>query len=134
MQFTTIVPLLRRLERLFKKCSVSTCNLWKPGDGNQRLDLVIRDYLEMFREIVRDPRWREHFDLASRPSFDARGRLLIGPPCSALSWERVQTILGKNVAVGVSQLYFNCTFMGPSTRIESQYITWLNLRSAAKFQ
>ena len=55
VQFTTIVPLLRRLERLFKKCSVSTCNLWKPGDGNQRLDLVIRDYLEMFREIVRDP-------------------------------------------------------------------------------
>ena len=75
--------------------SVSTYNLWKPGDGNQRLELVIRNYLEGFREIMSDPRWREQFDLALCPNFDARGILLtrIGPPCSALSCERIQTNL-----------------------------------------
>ena len=104
------------------------------------LELVIRDYLEVFREIMRDPRWREQFDLAFRPSFDELGRQLIGPPCSALSgssgfsWQRIQTILGKDVAVGVAQLYFDGTFMGASTGIESGYIASLNLRSAAKFQ
>ena len=134
VQSTTIVQLLRRLERPLKECAVSTYNLWKPGDGNQRLELVIRDYLEVFREIMLDPRWREQFDLAFRPSFDELGRRLIGPPCSALSWERIQTILGKDVAVGVAQLYFDGTFMGPSTGIESGYISSLNLRSAAKFQ
>ena len=71
VQSTTIVQLL--FERYFKEGAVSTYNLWKPGDGNQRLELVIRDYLEVFREIMRDPRWLEHFDLAFRPSFDARG-------------------------------------------------------------
>ena len=81
---------------------------------------------------MRDPRWREQFDLMFCPTFDARGRRLIGPPCSALSWwERIQTI--KDVAVGVSQLYFDGTFMGPSTGIESGYITSFNLRSAVKF-
>ena len=81
-----------------------------------------------------DPRWREQFDLAFRPSFDAGGRRLIRPRCSALSWERIQIILGKDVAVGVSQLYFDGTFMGPSTGIESGYIASLNLLSAAKFE
>ena len=81
-----------------------------------------------------DPRWREQFALVFHPNFDARGRLLIGPPCSTLSWERIQTKLGKDVAVGVSQLYFDGAFMGPSTGIESGYIASLNLRSAAKFQ
>ena len=42
---TTIVQLLLRLELPFTECVVSTYNLWKPGDGNQRLNLVIRDYL-----------------------------------------------------------------------------------------
>ena len=27
-------------------------NLWKPGVGNQNLTLVVRDYLEVFREII----------------------------------------------------------------------------------
>ena len=52
---------------------VCTYNLWEPLDGNQRLDLVIRDYLEVFRDIMRNPLWQEHFDLVFRPSFDARG-------------------------------------------------------------
>ena len=49
---------------------LSTYNLWKPGDGNQ-LELVILDYLEVLREIMRDPRWWEQLDFAFRPSFDA---------------------------------------------------------------
>jgi hypothetical protein len=67
VQSTNIVHLLRRLERPFKESTVTTYNLWKSGDGNQRLELVIRDFLEVFREIMRDPRWRELFDLVFRP-------------------------------------------------------------------
>ena len=43
VQSTPVVHLLRRLERPLKECAVSTYKLWKPGDGNQRLELVIRD-------------------------------------------------------------------------------------------
>ena len=42
---------------------MSTYNLWKPGNGNQRLELVIREYLEVFREIMLDPWWLKHFNL-----------------------------------------------------------------------
>ena len=34
----------QRLERPCKECDVRTYNLWKPGDGNERLELVVRDY------------------------------------------------------------------------------------------
>ena len=37
-----------------------------PGDGNQNLTLVVRDYLEVFREIMRDSRWKDHFDIVAR--------------------------------------------------------------------
>ena len=104
VQSTTIVQLLLRLELPLKKIAVSTCNLWKLEDGNQRLELVIRDYLEVFRAIMLNPRWLEQFNLAFRPSFDARGRQLIGPSCYALSWERIQPTLGKEIAFGFSQL------------------------------
>ena len=75
VQNTTIVQLLQRLERPLKECAVSTYNLWTPGDGNQRLEFVIRAYLEVFREIMRDPRWLKHFDLTFCHShgFDGRG-------------------------------------------------------------
>ena len=43
-------------------------HLWKPGDGNQRLELVIHDYLEVLGEILRYLRWREHLNLAFRPT------------------------------------------------------------------
>ena len=41
----TIVHLLRRFERPFKETVMHTYNLWMEGDGNQRLDFVVRDYL-----------------------------------------------------------------------------------------
>ena len=41
----TIVHLLRRFERPFAETAMHTYNLWKEGDGNQRLDFVVRDYL-----------------------------------------------------------------------------------------
>ena len=41
----TIVHLLRRFERPFAETTMHTYNLWKEGDGNQRLDFVVRDYL-----------------------------------------------------------------------------------------
>ena len=47
-------------------------NLWKEGDGNQRLELVARDWLELFREIMQNPEWKKHLDLIFRPIFDGR--------------------------------------------------------------
>ena len=60
-------------------------NLWMPVDENHKLNLVVRDFLEVFREIMRDSRWKDHFDLVARAIFDNPGRRLIGPPCSALN-------------------------------------------------
>ena len=62
----TIVKLLRKLERPFKECVMVEYYLWMPGDGNQNLTLVVRDYLEVFREIMRDSRWKDHFDIVAR--------------------------------------------------------------------
>jgi hypothetical protein len=66
-------------------------NLWPEGDGDQKLELVVRDYLEDFREIMRDPRWKGLFDLVFRAIFDDLGNQLIRPACSALqvAWERL---------------------------------------------
>ena len=89
-------------------------NLWMPGDGNKKLTLVVRDYFEVFREIMRDPRWKDQFDFVSRAIFDhdSSGLRLIGPLCSALNWERIQQLLGMDVPVEMTLLYFDCTFMG----------------------
>ena len=70
VQSPTIMQLLLRLELPFTECAVSTYkfyNLWKPGDGNQRLELVIRDYMEVLRDIMLDPLWLEKFDLVFLP-------------------------------------------------------------------
>ena len=55
LQSATIVQLLLRLEQPFKECVLVEYNLWMPGEENQKLDLVVRDYLEALREIERDP-------------------------------------------------------------------------------
>ena len=106
----TIVHLLRRLERPFAETAMQTYNLWQEGDGNQRLELVVLDYLEVFREIMRNPEWKDQFDLTFRPIFDAEGGRLIGPPSSGFWWERIQKKLPPGAAVGVTQLYFDETF------------------------
>ena len=134
LQSQTIVHLIRRLERPFQQSQMNTYNLWKEGDGDQKLELVVRDYLEVFREIMRDPRWKGLFDLLFRAIFDDLGNRLVGPACSALAWERIQTIMGSLVPIGFSQLYFDATFMGQNFGIESGYVSSLNLRSNAKFQ
>ena len=48
-------------------CVMFEYNLWKPGVGNQNLTLVVRDYLEVFREIMRDPRWKDQFGRREGP-------------------------------------------------------------------
>ena len=63
-----IVHLMRRLERPFQETKTETYNLWKEGDGNQRLELVVRDYLEVFREIMRSPEWKDNFNLVFTPA------------------------------------------------------------------
>ena len=103
MRSQNIVHLIRRLERPFQESTVHTYNMWKEGDGNQRLELVVRDFLEVFREIMRNPQWKNHFDLVARAIFDAMGERLIGPACSALHWERIQTKLQRYDAVGAVQ-------------------------------
>ena len=90
IQSITIVQLLRRLERPFKDTAVVTYDFWKEGDRDKKLEMVVRDYLEVFREIMRDPRWKDEFDFVFRAIFDDLGNGMIGPPCSALHWEHIQ--------------------------------------------
>jgi hypothetical protein len=110
LQSQTIVHLIRRVERPFQEIGMTVYNLWQEGDGDQKLELVVRDYLEVFREIMRDPRWKGLFDLIFRAIFDDLGNRLIGTACSALAWERIQAILGSLIPIGFSQLYFDATF------------------------
>ena len=65
-----IVHLIRRLERPLQESTVHTYNMWKEGDGNQRLALVVRDFLEVLREIMHNPQWKKHFNLVARAIFD----------------------------------------------------------------
>lgn len=134
VQSGTIVHLIRRLERPFKETSVSTYDLWQEGDGDQRLEMVTRDYLEVFRETMSESRWKHDFDLVFRAMFDDLANRIIGPPCSALHWEHIQKILGPSVPVGCTQLYTDETFMGDNMGIESVYSASLNLNAKAKFQ
>ena len=106
----SIVRLHRLLERPFEETVIETYNLWKEGDGNQRLELVKRDWLDCFREIMRNPEFKKHFDLIFRPVFDASVGRLIGPACTGFWWERIQKKLGSDAAVGAAQLYFDETF------------------------
>ena len=128
----TIIHLIKRVERPFQQSQMNMYNLWKEGDGDQKLELVVRDYLEVFREIMRDPCWKGLFDLLFRAIFDDLGNRLVWPACSALAWERIQSNLGSLVPIGFLQLYFDATFMGQNFGIESGYVSSLNLRSNAK--
>jgi hypothetical protein len=65
--------------------------------------------LEVFREIMLNPRWKVFFDLVFRAIFDDLGNRLIGPARSALAWERIQAKLGSLIPIGFSQLYFEFT-------------------------
>ena len=130
-----IVNLLRRLERPFAETAVHTYNLWKEGDGNQRLDFVVSEYLEVFREIMRSPEWKHQFDLTFRPIFDASGeRRLIGPACSGLWWERIQSMLQPHTAVGATQVYFDETFQKQNQGMETGSIAAMNLRQEGRCQ
>ena len=115
----TIVHLFRRLERPFAETAMHTYNLWQEGDGNQRLEFVVLDYLEVFREIMRNREWQDQFDLTFKPIFDAEGGRLIGPPSSSLWFERIQTKLLPGAAVGVTQLYFDATFQKQNQGIDT---------------
>ena len=129
-----IVHLIRRLERPFQETRTETYNLWKEGDGNQRLELVVRDYLEVFREIMRSPEWKDHFDLVFTPRFDASGERLIGPASSALRWQDIQSKLPDGTALGFTQLSFDETFMGQTQGIDTGSLTSMNLKNDARFQ
>ena len=67
-------------------------------------------------------------------NFNNPGRHLIGPPCSTLNWEHIQQLLGMDVTEGMTQLYFDGTFMGANVGLESCYTGLLNLNSDSKFQ
>jgi hypothetical protein len=109
-------------------------NLWQEGDGDQKLELVVRNYLEVLRDFVRDLRWQGLFGLVFCAIFDDLGDLLIGPACPVIALERIQAMVGSLVQIGFSQLYFDATFMGhqpaqgQNVGIESGYVSCLNLR------
>ena len=128
----TIVHLLRRLERPFAETAMHTYNLWEEGDGNQRLEFVVLDYLEVFREIMRHPEWKHQFDLTFRPVFDAAGNRLIGPPSSSFWWERIQKKLPDGAAVGVTQLYFDETFQKQNQGIDTGSMASMNMGLGAR--
>ena len=129
---TDIVHLLRRLERPYAESTLHTYNLWKEGDGNQKLDLVVRDYLEVFREVMRKPQWRDQFEISFRAFFDELGNRLIGPPYTALWWERIQGKMSPDDAIGVTQLYFDETFIDRTQGIGAGYLTSANLNAEAR--
>jgi hypothetical protein len=57
-QSTTIIHLLLQLELPFKETLTTTYNFCMPEDENQILKLVICYDLDVFREIMHDPRWK----------------------------------------------------------------------------
>ena len=128
----TIVHLFRRLERPFAETAMHTYNLWQEGDGNQRLEFVVLDYLEVFREIMRNREWQDQFDLTFKPIFDAEGGRLIGPPSSSLWFERIQTKLLPGAAVGVTQLYFDATFQKQNQGIDTGSMASMNMGLGAR--
>ena len=75
---TDFVHLLRRLESPYAESILHTYNLWNEGDGNYKLDLVVRDYLEVFREVMRKPRCVRHLLLAQRQSRTAAAEPSLG--------------------------------------------------------
>ena len=131
---TNIVHLLRRLERPYAEATLHTYSLWKEGDGNQKLDLVVRDYLEVFREVMRNTQWKLQFELSFRALFDELGNRLIGPPYTALWWERIQGKMSPGDAIGATQLYFDETFMDRTQGIGAGYLTSANLNAEARMQ
>ena len=93
---------------------------------------MIRDYLEVFREILRNPRWRDDFDLVVRAIFNNIRNFLTGKPCSALNGMATQQ-LGWDIAVRMTQLYFDDTFIGASVGLESAYLGSLNFDAETRF-
>ena len=131
---TNIVHLLRRLERPYAEATLHTYSLWKEGDGNQKLDLVVRDYIEVFREVMRNTQWKLQFELSFWALFDELGNRLIGPPYTALWWERMQGKMSPDDAIGVTQLYFDDTFIDRTQGIGAGYLASVNLNAEARMQ
>ena len=71
--------LLRRLELPCAETAMHTYDLLKEGDGNQRLESVVRDNLEFFQGLMQSPKWKDIFDLMFREIFDAVDGRWIGP-------------------------------------------------------
>ena len=83
--------------RLQIQYNLTSYNLWREGDGDQRLELVVRDFFDAFREIMQSSEWRDHFNLTFQPIFNAAGGRLVGQPSSSLRWERIQKNLQPDV-------------------------------------
>ena len=69
IQSATIVHLIRQLELPFKATAVVTYSFWKEGYGDQKLEMMMRDYLKVFRDIMLDQRWENDFDFVFRANF-----------------------------------------------------------------
>ena len=70
---------------------------------------MVRDYhdLEVFKAIMRDPRWKDLFDLVARA---ISGLLSDRTTVFRLALGTHRAIVGMDVPVGITQLYFDGTF------------------------
>ena len=57
----------------------------------------MRNFLDVFREIMRSPEWRDHFDLTFQPIFDAVGRRLVGQTDTAVPTGRGSKLYELNL-------------------------------------
>jgi hypothetical protein len=81
---------------------------------------------------MRKPQWNHQFQLSFRALFDELGNRLIGPPHTALWWERIQKKMAPDDAIGVTQLYFDETFIDRTQGIGAGYLASANFNAEAR--
>ena len=96
-------------------------NLWKEGDGKQKVELLIRDLESVFLEILTHADVGE-LDLFFRAVIDKRGnRWYTAHANSGTWWEDQQKRLGLDVAVGAALLYFDGTHIKQNIGVQGAY-------------
>jgi len=96
-------------------------NLWKEGDGVQKVELYIRDLKSVFLEILTHADVGE-LDLFFRAIIDHSGnRWYTAHANSGTWWEDKQRRLGSDVAVGAALLYFDGTHIKQNIGVQGCY-------------
>ncbi len=113
--------LLRLEEDLDAEPEFRCINLWKEGDGKQKVELHLRDLKSVFLELLTHTNVGE-LDLFFRAIIDKRGnRWYTAHANSGTWWEDQQTRLGSDVAVGAALLYFDGTHIKQNIGVQGAY-------------